>query len=239
MTPAARRIRAALGPKYTITVDGLAPSDDPAWEAAPPRVKAAFWSRAKESVLAAKRAEIAAGIDKDGRKFVPISERTRRHRKSWRIWADPDAPPLIPAHDESRTPFLLRVRQAGERVTLYWLANPDTGVTWGKILDMHRRGKGSHGPVPVRDTFGLSPKARAMVADDLERFWAKGASASFGGRIVEVDHPAARPPRGMPTRPASARSKLQFVPRESVYNRTYLTPEPAAGGPRRVFGQFR
>jgi hypothetical protein len=244
----------ARGFRYTITVDGLQPADDPAWRNAPARVRNAFWAYAVDIVLAAKDAEVAAGLDCHGRPFIPISERTRKHRVSWMGWADPAAPPLTPTHVESRTRALLRARQSTGRITLYWLRDPESGKTWGKILDMHRRGKGRYGRIPVRDTFGLSPAARRSIEKSLARWWSRRLAGQLDDLVV-VDHPSALARKG-PTPPAKPAEKIPlrrpwsppagfgFVARGvEAKTRTYLTPEPAAGSPAPLetsgWGQLR
>ena len=65
-----------------------------------------FWPAVVRFGLLRKDQELAAGIDRFGQPMVPIAPR-RTHRRSAMGPADPNAPPLTPAHALSRTRSLL------------------------------------------------------------------------------------------------------------------------------------
>jgi hypothetical protein len=120
----------------------------------PASVRQEYWREVLRLALAAKDAELAAGLDRFGMPFRPIAESTRRHRRSAMGPADPNAPPLMPAHGKSRTRSLLTGSATPDGCRLTWKADPLTGSSWARILSYHQKGSKR---LPVRDVIGLAP----------------------------------------------------------------------------------
>lgn len=134
---------------------GIEPPDLRAY---PDPVKIAYWGWVAELGLKAKDAELAKGLDKDGRPLRPIRPKTAKYRRSAMTptgKGDPSAPPLMPGRSLSRTRSLLAARARKSSAEFYWRFDPYTHDTWGKILRF-QADKG-------RDVFGLSRQATAKV----------------------------------------------------------------------------
>ncbi len=124
----------------------------------PDNVKLAYWGWIAELGIKAKDAELAKGLDKDGKPLRPIKSKTAKHRRSAMTPSgkgDPSAPPLMPGRSLSRVRSLLTARARKNAAEFYWRFDPWTHDTFGKIL-RYQADKG-------RDVFGLSPKATAKV----------------------------------------------------------------------------
>jgi hypothetical protein len=164
-----------MSQSYSFTITGIEPPDF--WHYPEP-VRRKFWKAVVNLGLTAKDSELAAGLDRFGQPLHPIAESTRKHRRSFTGFADPSAPPLIPAYAESRTRILLTGRALKDRAQFFWRANPVGGGSWGRILGYHRKG-GKR--LPVRDVIGLAPEAVNQVRVDAWKEWEaikKGAEAS-------------------------------------------------------------
>jgi hypothetical protein len=144
------------------TVQGIEPANDPAWALAGPEVRRAFWRAVVAFTLKAHDQQTAAGLDRFGRTLVPIKESTRRNRKSEMGPADPDAPPLTPAHEVSRTRLNLTGKALDNSAVFTWTDG------WGRVLAIHAKGSRKRG-LPVRDVIGLSDDSLRKV-----RNWALG-----------------------------------------------------------------
>jgi hypothetical protein len=187
------------------------PRDDPAWVFADDVLRdrltryagalaAAIWDRAR-----------AKGLDRFGVPLAPISPTTRKHRRSAMGPADPDAPPLTPAWDASRTrSFLQRRVQVGTGVWFWWKRDPTLRKSWGIILQYHAFGlvRGA----PVRDVIGLSPRELLEIRVAVRRWWilrrARAAWESEGRPVqgtmptpIKVAQPKPRPTAAGPTKP--------------------------------------
>ena len=145
--------------------------------------------------------EILAGLDKDGKPLKPISKETREHRKSAMSPSgkgDPNAPPLIPASQKSRTYSLLAGRALTTHAEFFWRYDTWTGESWGDIL-AYQRTQG-------RDVIGISVAAVAKVK---AQSWAKWESWKQGtllagrsgqGQAARDRRAPGRPLRGRPCR---------------------------------------
>lgn len=141
----------------TFRVEGIAPLELRQY---PESVQRMYWKWVVELTITAKDRELAAGLDRFGAPMVPISLKTRLHRKSVKGPADPYAPPLQPAHGLSRTRSLFSGRAFPDHAEFFWLFDEFTGASWGKILKLHARGAGH---LPVRDVIGISPESLGWV----------------------------------------------------------------------------
>lgn len=153
-------------PNY-FTVDGLAPLD-PAWHAATVAQRAAYLRVCRVLVLNEWEAQTAAGIGANGKTLAPLKMATRLNRHSEMGPADPNAPPLIPAHRLSRTISLVDAKITGGVIRVFWKFDAISGMRWGTILNYHREGKGN---LPKRDVFGLAPAAFERVKKQAHRWW--------------------------------------------------------------------
>ena len=147
--------------------------------------------------IKAKDSELAAGLDKNGVPLIPIAPKTREYRDSAMGQADPAAPPLMPAYAVSRTRLLLTGETYGNGARFFWEYDPNTGDTWGRILDLHRRGIG-RGHRIKRDVIGLSPQSRAVVDQKLWDRWMAFKLAGLRAPVrprQEAPRPQLPPPR--------------------------------------------
>jgi hypothetical protein len=174
------------------TISGLEPIHDPTWHVASQAQRAAYLRVCRVLVLTEWDKQTAAGLDKDGAMLRPIKASTRKHRRSAMGPADPNAPPLQPAHELSRTRSLVDAKPVGMTIRVFWKFDPISGRRWSTILNYHRVGAGH---LPVRDVFGLSQEARHRVLQAAYLWW---AGYSRGLPVVFPVRPrpgrAARPP---------------------------------------------
>jgi hypothetical protein len=120
---------------YAFRITGLAPRGDPLWHRAGESVHRAFHQAVVESVLVEKDRELAAGLDRHGRKMIRIAPSTRAKGR-WRShtgMGSKDAPPLDPAYALSRTRSLFTGRAFPSHAEFFWLTDEVTGQHWGKI----------------------------------------------------------------------------------------------------------
>jgi hypothetical protein len=175
---------------------------DPFWGLADERTRAAFRKEVVKAVLAEKDRDLAAGLDRRGRRMKRISEWTRLHRRSEMGKADPDAPPLTPAHGLSRTRAYLDGRALADEAEFFWRGG------WGRILHFHRIGAGR---LPVRDVIGVSDMLLARVQNRMEAWW----KAYRAGVVEQAERDAERfrvvVPSRAPARREPPRSRRKAV----------------------------
>jgi hypothetical protein len=150
-----------VGTSYKIR--GIAPPD---LAGRPKADQLRFWTFVVEIGLKVKDQELAKGLDKDGVRLRPISEYTRKHRKSAMTptgRGDPSAPPLMPARELSRTRSLLNGRALSTHAEFFWRFDPFAGRSWGDVLRIQAE-KG-------RDVIGLSEKGLAIVQKQALARW--------------------------------------------------------------------
>lgn len=161
-----------------------------------------YWSWVVEYGLKRKDKELSQGLDKDGKPLRPITEYTRKHRRSAMTPSgkgDPGAPPLTPAFQKSRTRSLLAGRAFSTHAEFYWRYDSWTGASWAVVL--------SYQATRGRDVFGLSDAGTAYVK---AQSWAKWARWKEGKvRSVSVAGKATTPasaPRAPAPRPGESKT---------------------------------
>lgn len=133
-----------------------------------PSTRLLYWGWVLTLGLKRKDKELAQGLNKDGAPLKAIGKYTREHRRSAMTISgkgDPDAPPLMPAWEKSRTRSLLDGRAFTTHADFFWGYDSYTGDSWGKILDYQAK-KG-------RDVFGLSSAGLAWVKAQSWALWEK------------------------------------------------------------------
>src|SRR5262249_20311044 len=127
---------------YRITADQVAPVNDPDWRSADKATRMEVMSWVLAFGVEEKLSDLAKGLDRYGEELAARAPSTVRHRRSVGGFAEPSAPPLVPALNLSRTMGLLTgaVLAHGEAVEFFWDYDPHTHDTWGRILGYHRRG---------------------------------------------------------------------------------------------------
>lgn len=118
-----------------------------------------YWGWVVDLGIRAKDQDLALGLDAFGEPLRPISEKTRKNRKSEMMpggKGDPNAPPLTPGREKSRTRSLLAGIAFPDRAEFYWRFDPWTGASWSEILTYQAEDQG-------RDVFGLSPESTQWV----------------------------------------------------------------------------
>jgi hypothetical protein len=136
-------------------VEGIEPSDDPAWFLAGERGRKAFWNEVRAITLKIKDASLSKGLSIEG-DVMQITEYTRKHRRSAMGPAYYRAPALTPSFEASRTRSYLRAEVIGEGVTCWWRHDHRTKGSWGLILQYQKE--------QGRNVIGLS-------ADDLDKIY--------------------------------------------------------------------
>jgi hypothetical protein len=170
----------------TFRIRNIAPPDLPS-DAGMRRL---FYGWVVELGLKRKDRELAQGLDRHGKELKPLAARTRKYRRSAMTpdgRGDPQAPPLTPARQLSRTRSLLAGRATENAAVFYWKFDPFSGRGWGEVLAYHRR-KG-------RDVIGLSPEGIAAVRAAAWGRWARYKA----GHPVPSSPPA---PSSLPAFPA-------------------------------------
>lgn len=189
------------------TVEDISPIRDPLWPIAGEAVHRDFWRAVVAFTLEVKDESLSKGLDRTGSPMVPISDYTRKHRKSAMGEADPSAPPLTPAYGLSRTRAFLKGRAFATHAQFFW------GGGWGRILDFHRRGafnRRSGRNLPKRDVIGLSYKDLVKVEKLALGWWANWKK----GKITE-------PVRKLQFQPPDAK-KVQPAP----FKKAVVQPPP-------------
>lgn len=145
------------------------PRDDPAWLWAGTALKGRF--RREAAIIAASEWDKSRrrGLDRFGRPLAPISEYTYNNRRSAMGDADPDAPPLTPAYELSRTRSFLRKRTTDRGVYFWWIRDPRVRRSWGVILNYHATGQVRG--APIRDVIGFSDAEKAAIKAHMRRWW--------------------------------------------------------------------
>lgn len=144
--------------------------------------------------LEEKDADLARGLGADGAALVPISERTRVHRRSAMGLADPDAPPLTPAWGLSRTRSFLVGEAApnADGADFWWMWDAREDVPWGQVLDHHRQGLGR---LPVRDVFGCGPACLGRIRARLTAWWLLYRKGQAPALVRQPPVPPEPPPK--------------------------------------------
>ena len=154
---------------YSLTLRQVGPATDPAFAGAPRAVRDEVKRWIVVYGLKEKDADLAAGLDRHGAPLASISPATREDRRSEMGFADPDAPPLMPAYAVSRTRLLLEGEPTDDGARFWWGHDAYTGGPWGRILDYHRRGIGRRRV--KRDVIGLSADAVSRVRRQVMARW--------------------------------------------------------------------
>jgi hypothetical protein len=144
-------------------VRGIAPPDLASYDQATRKL---YWTWVLKLALARKDRELAAGLDKDGKPLRPISEYTRKHRRSAMTPSgkgDPAAPPLTPGLQKSRTRSLLAGRALSTHVDMFWRFDGFTGESWAVVL--------SYQAARGRDVFGISDEGLAAIKAKSWSLW--------------------------------------------------------------------
>ena len=137
---------------------------------AAPQDRRAYWTAVSQYVIEAKDLELRKGLDKDGNPMAALAAKTIANRHSDMGPADPNAPPLQPAHGLSRTRslFTAEPNTRATAVVCWWRYDGLTSDSWGEILEYHRQGSAR---LPVRDVIGLSPQSLATVKRRSAAWW--------------------------------------------------------------------
>lgn len=163
----------------------------------PDTIKILYWEWVVELGLKAKDADLAKGLDKDGKPLRGISERTRKNRRSAMTptgRGDPSAPALMPGRGLSRTRSLLTGRARKNYAEFFWRYDPWTGDQWGKILAYHAQGRTAGGI--VRNVVGLSPASTAKVAAAAAQKWEAWKRTQPGPSEIVISRKIASMPAG-------------------------------------------
>jgi hypothetical protein len=166
----------------------------------PASVKKLYWSWVVELGIKAKDRDLAAGLDKDGEALEPISEKTRKNRRSEMTPSrkgSPSAPPLTPAYHKSRTRSLLSGRALTTHADFFWRYDAWTGASWAEIL--------TYQIAEGRDVFGLSPDGTAWVQAQALKRW--NAWKQAGQPATPLATAPLSGPRAIPVEPP------QFAPK--------------------------
>jgi hypothetical protein len=147
-------------PSYAFTLAGIEPKDN-TFKDAGEDVHRSFWQFVVQVGIEVKIRSLLQGLGADGTTLRRLAPYAIKHRKSAMGPAEPDAPPLIPAGELSRTIALLTGRAFADRAEWFWRTDPITGLPWGRVLHWHRIGAGR---LPVRDVIGLSFEDQMAIA---------------------------------------------------------------------------
>lgn len=169
-------------------IRGIAPPD---LAGQPDSVKKMYWQWVVDFGLKRKDKELAAGLDKDGKPLRPILPETRKHRRSAMTPSgkgDPNAPPLTPGYQKSRTRSLLAGRPLTTHADFFWRFDPFTGDSWGVVLAAQAK--------MGRDVFGLSPAGTRWVQRQALAKWEawKAQHRPIHPEVTATRAPAARKP---------------------------------------------
>ena len=190
-------------------VRGFAPESDWQWAFADEPTRRDFWREVVRLVKIAKQRELAAGLDRFGKPLIPITEYTRRHRKSAMGIPDPNGPVFQPAHDESRTVAWFDGRAFADHAEFFWRNG------WGRILKLHATGRARGGK--VRDVLGLSPKNQRWVETQANAWWRAWKDRQ---RIQQHIEAFTAPAFAGRKRPAPPR-KIRVIGRTDTENMTF------------------
>lgn len=193
-------------------IRGIEPPDLASYDASTRKM---YWEWVVDLGLRRKDKELSEGLDKDGKPLKPISEYTRKHRRSAMTPSgkgDPGAPPLTPGLQKSRTRSLLAGRALSTHADFYWRYDGFTGDSWAVVLS-YQADRG-------RDVFGLSDEGLAWVKVKSWQCWQQWKDGF-------VRKPAA-PTVTEVTKPPSTRAPSNRQPGESATVNTGREPTEAA-----------
>ncbi len=208
------------------------PVGDPAWWAASPAQRRRFWRFVADRAEQIYAAERERGIDRHGKRLAALAPYTIEHRHSAMGPADPDAPPLIPAHALSRTVSLLVSQATPNGAWFRW--RRWHRQSWGQILTWHAQGLVRR--APARDVMGISPQGMSRLASEANAWWQARRPASPPLKVTIpppvpptrpiVPKPATPLPPGWHTTQATTRfgGHLDFFSRPAAWLRSHLTP---------------
>ena len=153
------------------------PRDREGWRRATPDARARWWSLLAATAKALMDRQLAAGLDKRGRRMKPVQLAYRAVYESKR---PVDGPPLTPNRATSRTRRLLKARVLQAGVVLHW------GKAWGEILRFHANGIPSKRGKIKRDVGGLAPRYQQRLLEEMHVYWTTGkvpdrVSGDWGG----------------------------------------------------------
>lgn len=207
------------------------------WMLSPSSFRKLYWQHFAKLAAKEKDAELAAGLDKDGKPMAAIAESTRIARTnpyySPMGIADPDAPPLTPCYDASRTRALLRYKADESGVTFYWDYDPNTGDSWGVILSYHQIPFGNR---PARDVFGLSRNSQTRARNAAVRWWNQYLSQRLAANVriqnavvppVVAPQPAPRPGPYQPKKKKAAPMAPYSTGWQSLVNGKFISIDPS------------
>lgn len=129
------------------------------WRVATAKERREYLEELGRIALRVKRAELLAGLDKNGRPLEPIRERRRDQA---------GGPPLCPHGESSRTVRLLDfdIDEGAAEVRLYWHEG------WDEVLVHHAQGIVRKGRIePSRDVLGISPQGREQIREQAVAWW--------------------------------------------------------------------
>ena len=220
----------------SFTISGIEPRTDPRWIVGGERLRRLFYQELVRVVLRLKAAELAAGLDKNGRPMRAIAPRTAQSRAadvnpvtgrppySPMGRADAALPPLQSTGSLSRTRTLFRGRVTARGAQFYWDDDPHTGRNWGDILKRHAQGffqkfHGGWAYVPPRDVIGLSPQSLALAEQHMTHWWRvrRELEPFVGEDGLRVPEPVVEPPRkaALPATPR-LRARVPKLPKFEV-----------------------
>lgn len=203
-------------------LSGIEPRGDRLWNVA--AFRRAFWTEARRVGLEVKRASLARGLDKDGKRLAPIHPLTEIARRddvnpytgerpySTRGRARVKYPPLQATGPRSRTIRLLTGEIRRDGVWFYWGVDSDTGRDWGEILARHAAGFSAHfrypsegwGYVKPRNVIGLSPADLRTIKQRMDG-WVERERRKYP--VVERKQPTP-----LPVQPAPIGGDMSYLP---------------------------
>ena len=222
-------------PSYAFRISGIEPKRDAHWRKATEEERRAFWRVVVKLGLEVKDRELAAGLDRRGQLMTKIAESTRKHRHSAMGEADPNAPPLQPAHGLSRTRALLAGRAKIDHAEFFWRMDEHTGKPWSRTLEYHRRGAGN---LPSRNVFGISPNGVAEIANRALQWWnAYKRGAEYPALAVKLPGPK---PGESPTKaaPYKGRKGTERIEIKHFTHTTMHTTRPIEASGKPAPGDF-
>ena len=151
-----------------------------------PSTRKLFWGWVVELGLKRKDKELSQGLDKDGKPLRPISQYTREHRKSAMTPSgrgDPNAPPLTPGWQKSRTRSLLAGRAFTTHAAFFWKYDPWTGASWAEVAVRPGQAKAATCSAVINGIAWVKAQAWAR--------WEKWKSGRLRPPVTRLDPPDA------------------------------------------------
>lgn len=161
----------------------LEPINDIAWFFASEIMRNRYRREAARIVPILYRDEREQGIDRFGQKLAALKPKTIKYRRSHTSPVDKFAPPLIPAHEKSRTSDWLRVEMRSDGIFCRWIRN------WGEKVYWHATGQVRG--APARDVMGISPRGMKWLRDKYMAGWWKGRRISAA--MLGLGRPLTKP----------------------------------------------